>query len=153
MAPTSVRMIATTPAKIGRSMKKWDRRMMTTSAGRASAGYLVGRLLGGRRDFAVLGLDLLPGPGPLQPLDDDAICGCQPGANDAQAFDDRAELDAFDAHCAVVRDRGDDLVRLIERNGAVGHQQCIMRAAEEAKATEESWGEQSILILENGAAT
>ena len=87
-------------------------------------------------DLAVLGLDLLSRTGALQTLDDDAVGRREARADDAQAVDDRAELDPLGADRAVVGDREDDLARLIGRDRAVGHEQRVVLAAEQPQPPE-----------------
>ena len=70
IAPTSVRMIEMTLAKIGRSTKKCENRIDASSPLREASGR---RLFSGSLDLAVLGLDLLSRTGALQALDHDAV--------------------------------------------------------------------------------
>ena len=76
----------------------------------------------------------------------------RPGTNDAQSFDDRTELDQLGADRAVVGDGEHDLARLIGRDRAVGHEQRVVLAAEQPQPSEEAGREQSILVVEDGAA-
>src|ERR1700730_8708921 len=68
MYPTSVRMIEITPAKIGRSTKKWENRIGLPL--RRRGGCLLSRR---GENLPVFGFDFLAGPRPLQTVDDYAI--------------------------------------------------------------------------------
>src|SRR5229473_3069447 len=92
MAPTSVRRIEMTAAKIGRSIKKWEKRMVAVPVSRRPKRAVRRPLLRGGFDLAVLGLDLLARAGALQAFDHDAVGGGEPRANEAQTVHDRAEL-------------------------------------------------------------
>src|SRR6266403_823831 len=82
-APASMTMIASTQAKIGRSMKNLDIEPPSACRGR-DAGRAVRSLNDHRlgptvgREHDLLGGDLGPGPGHLQPLDDQPVAVIQP---------------------------------------------------------------------------
>src|SRR5215217_7686580 len=110
MAPTSVRMIEMTPAKIGLSMKKWENRMAIVLHSAADTGMTKeGSLSGGGFDLAIFCRDLLSRPGALHTIDDDAIGGCEARADHAETIDHRAQVDQLRADRAVFGDREDDL--------------------------------------------
>src|ERR1700733_2379224 len=117
MMPTSVRMIESTAAKIGRSIKKWEKRIVYSLKAAAP------RLLDDGFDFAVLGSDFLSRPGPLQAVDHDTIRRREARPDDPQSFDDGAEFDLFGADRTVVRNRKHDLACLVGSNSAIRHQE------------------------------
>src|SRR4051812_1781073 len=82
-APTIMITIDTTAAKIGRSMKKCERRMSIRS-----------RLVRVRRDALAVWRDLGAGACADQPVDDDVVIGRDP-VHHAQAIDHRPERDVF----------------------------------------------------------
>src|SRR3954464_4159199 len=89
IAPTSVRMIAKTLAKIGLSTKKCDNRIVPYHL----AGSVRHCLFRGRLDLTVLGRDLLSRTGALNAVDHDAIGRREARTDDAQTIDDGTELD------------------------------------------------------------
>ena len=145
MAPTSVRMIARTLAKIGRSTKKCENRIVTHHP-RAKH-----RLFRSSLDLAVLGRDLLPRTGALYAVDHDAVGRREARTDNAQAVDDGAELDLFGADGAVIGNREHDLARLIRRDHVVGYQEGFALAAVETQPPEKARRQQSVLVVEDGA--
>src|SRR3954464_9592522 len=117
MAPTSVRMIERTLAKIGRSMKKCDNRIVTYHPARSAPDIVLGHRLfrSSSLDLAVLGGDLLPRTGALNAVDHDAVGRRKARTDNAQAIDDGTELDLFGADGAVIGNREYDLAGLIGR--------------------------------------
>src|SRR5438045_3941791 len=86
-----------TPAKIGRSMKNFERftcSLRSRFLGRGAFGMQLG--LGVHRHR--LRRHQRTGAHPLQPVDDDALAGLQAGVHDAQAVHRRAQR-----HLAVLR--------------------------------------------------
>src|SRR5258708_33119035 len=127
MKPTRVTMIEMTLAKIGRSTKKWENRMPAAPSdgyARRDPGLFRGGCRRGGLDLAVLGLDLLPRPRPLQAIDDDSIGRRDACANDAQTLHHRTKLDQLGADGAVVGDGEDDLAGFIACDAAVPHHQA-----------------------------
>src|SRR5258707_1219336 len=103
-APTMTKAIEMTAAKIGRSMKKWERRM----PGSRSIGVDVrsgGRC---RRGARWLRRNLCARPRAHQAVDDDVVVGCQALRYDAQAIDDRPERDVFRAGDVLGVDRSEE---------------------------------------------
>src|SRR6516162_6859612 len=76
--PTITNTIETTEAKIGRSMKKCEMRIVELSGARKRLGRRR------RRRAVVLGRDLLARPHPHQTVDDDAVIGGEPLLDDTQ---------------------------------------------------------------------
>src|SRR4051794_6516948 len=148
MAPTSVRMIERTLAKIGRSMKKCDNRIVTYHPARIAKHRL---FRSSSLDLAVLGGDLLPRTGALYAVDHDAVGRREARTDNAQAVDDGTELDLFGADGAVIGNREYDLAGLIGRNHAVGNQEGVALAAVEPQPSEKSRRQQPVLVLEDGA--
>src|SRR6185503_20613458 len=119
-----IRMISDrTEAKIGRSMKKWEKRMRKDPDERG--------LLRAGRDLARLRVDLGGRPHHRvgEAVEHDAIVGLQALAHDAQAFVEwsqghRAALDDI-----VLVDHEHDLARLVRHDGGVRDQQRIVLAA------------------------
>src|SRR5260370_32430849 len=88
-APTMTKTIETTAAKIGRSMKKWERRIR----GPRSIGADL-RAGGRRRSGArLLRRNLSARARPHQAVDDDIVVGRQTLGDDPQAIDARPERD------------------------------------------------------------
>src|SRR5262249_1068863 len=78
-APTITNTIETTAAKIGRSMKKWERRTTLSAASiRARPGVAE------RRSGCLLSGDLRAGARPHQPVDDDVVLRREAVGDDAQ---------------------------------------------------------------------
>src|SRR5262245_24663961 len=88
--PRMIVTIASTAAKIGRSMKKRDSTSAAPGGGGGGNGR-GGRL--GRLDGHVLRRDRDARPHALDARDDDAVVGRQPRAHDAQALVHRADRD------------------------------------------------------------
>src|SRR5581483_2375653 len=105
--PPMIRMISDrTEAKIGRSMKKWEKRI-GKGLGRIllCAGRYLARLrlhLGGRPHHRI-----------GEPVEHDAIVGFQALAHDAQALVERAEGDRPALDDIVLVDDEHDLARLV----------------------------------------
>src|SRR3984893_6366783 len=104
----------------------------------------------GRLNASALRPDLLAGPGTGEALADYGIVGFETYPDDAQTVHDRPELDAFDAHRAVVGDDVHNLARLIGCDRAVGHEQALVFAAEKPEPSEETGSQQSVLVGQNG---
>src|SRR5262249_33622410 len=115
IAPAIVRMIDSTAAKIGRSMKKWDRRM----------GLVACRLILARLDLARLGRDHRAGP--HERVGEAAYhnpIGClQAGGDDAQPEREAAESDLLGDDLVVRPDREHRLARLVRHDGIVGNEE------------------------------
>src|SRR6266705_3427212 len=118
-APRITKMIESTEAKIGRSMKKCEIFMTALVGLRLRPGSR-------RRDAALLRRDLGAGPRPHQAVDDDAVVGAEPGPDDAQIVHHLAEGDVFLAHRAVGADRERVLARLLGADGDIGHEQRLV---------------------------
>src|SRR3984893_4616650 len=119
-APTMTKTIEITAAKIGRSMKKWERRM-APSARSIGAGQRAG---GGRRGGArSLRRNLRAGAHPHQAVDDDVVVRLQTLGDDAQAVDDGPERHVFGPRDAVVIDDQHELARLFGSDGGVGYEE------------------------------
>src|SRR5215470_526449 len=88
-APRMTKTIETTAAKIGRSMKKWERRI------RGSRSIGVDLRAGGRCCSGARSLwrNLCAWPRAHEAIDDDVVVGCQALRNDAQAINDRPKRD------------------------------------------------------------
>src|SRR5579884_442204 len=80
MAPTSRMTVDSTPAKIGRLMKKSEK-FMASAEGKPVCGG------GGRGSEGRLGRHFHAGPHVHQAIDDDALAGTQPGGDDPFAAD------------------------------------------------------------------
>src|SRR5690242_21034176 len=106
---------AMTVAKIGRSMKKWEKRK-----GSAPASVLG---LGRELDLALLRLYRGAGAGAQETVDDDHVVLRQSIADDAQALVVGAGADHFRHDLALSVDRHDDLLRLVGDDGAVGDEE------------------------------
>src|SRR5262245_12697085 len=94
-APTMKIISDSTPAKIGRLMKKWENFMARSVGG--GGGGVVGRLLRGLEwgraagDFGLRGHGHA-GADALQTVDDDLLAGLEAGAHDAFALHQRAQF-------------------------------------------------------------
>src|ERR1700730_11745542 len=90
-APTMTKTMDTTAAKIGRSMKKWERRM----CGTRSIGVDLRAGNRCRGDARSLRRNLCTRPRSHEAVDDDVVVGRQALGDDAQAIDHRPERDVF----------------------------------------------------------
>src|SRR2546430_1443098 len=100
----------TTPAKIGRSMKKREMRMGRSGAsvGLARRGCGGCRTLGG-----LLRHHLDARTRPHQAVDDDAVIRLEPGRDHAQAVHDRAERHVFGAGDVLAVDHEHEFAHLL----------------------------------------
>src|SRR5882672_10833783 len=96
-APMITMTIETTAAKIGRSMKKCERRMSIDLG-----------LYGGRRGALAVRRDLGARARAEEPVDDDVVLGCNP-RNHAQAVDHGPERDVFRSRHVVGVDHQHEL--------------------------------------------
>src|SRR5258705_2304933 len=147
-APTMTKMIETTAAKIGRSMKKWVRRI------RGSRSIGVDSRAGGRcRSGArLLRRNLCAWPRPHQAVDDDVVVGPQTLGDDAQAVDDRPERDVFRPGDVLGVDDQHELAHLFGPDGGFGHEQRIPgRCSRHPDARKHARGELSVRVGEYGA--
>ena len=97
--------------------------------------------------------DLLPGARAHQAVDDDAVVGREAVLDDAQAVVDLAQRHVFLPHDVVVIDDEDVFARLLGADGVVRHQQRLVgRRARHADAGEHAGREQSVAVVEYGAA-
>src|SRR5271169_886194 len=121
-APTMTKTIDTTAAKIGRSMKKWERRM----SGSRSIG--VDLRDGGRcrRGARLLWRNLCAWPRSHEAVDDDIVVGRQALRDDPQAIDNRPERDVFRPGDVLGVDHQHELAHLLGPDGGVGHEQFIL---------------------------
>src|SRR5260221_3227996 len=104
MPPTIRIMSDRTEAKIGRSMKKWEKRMMAYCAALFRLGD----------DLALLRHDLGAGPhhGVGEPVEHHLVVGFQALVHRAQALDQRPQRHRPRLHDFVVADHEHDLARL-----------------------------------------
>src|SRR5262249_43456503 len=107
--PRMTKTIETTAAKIGRSMKKWERRIggpfRSVGADRRARGLRRGGVRSLRRDFDAWAHA-------HEPVDDDVVVRRETLRNDPQAVDDRPERDVF-RPCHVLRiDNENEFARL-----------------------------------------
>src|SRR6266446_4765088 len=149
-APTMTKTIETTAAKIGRSMKKWERRI----CGSRSIGV---DLQGGRRccgGARLLWGNLCAWPRPHEAVDDDVVVGPQALRDDAQAIDDRPERDVFRPGDVLGVDHQHELAHLLSPDGGVGHKQLILgRCSRHPNTGKHAGRELSPQIGEHGADT
>src|SRR5215472_1343545 len=119
-APTMTKMIDTTAAKIGRSIKKCERRMGRL---RFSIGFEVGsrgRRRGGGRS---LRRNLETRPRPHQAVDNDVVIRVEPFADNPQAIDSRPERDVL-CTCDVLGVHDEhELAHLFGGDGCLGYEQ------------------------------
>src|ERR1700742_2057025 len=112
-APTISSTTDKTAAKIGRSMKKCERRMSVGS-----------RLnVGGRRRLRV-GRDLCARPCADQPVDDDTVVS-RNSLNHAHPIDDRSEGDILRTRHIAGVDHHDELACLLSADRSLRHEQSI----------------------------
>ena len=131
-------MIAMTPAKIGRRMKKWLNcigvRLDYLAAKVAcealgDEGGALGAAAFGGTDLSHARLHLGAGHGELDALDDDPVGTGQSGADDAQIADERSGLDGLGRDGVVLADRQHDLACLVGADGRVRDEQRKRRPA------------------------
>src|SRR6266700_5693652 len=114
-APIITKTIDTTAAKIGRSMKKCERRILVRL-----------RLRGGGRGALPVRRDLGARAGADEPVDDDVVIGRNP-LDHAQAIDYGAERDVFRPRHIVGIDHQHELAHLLGADRGLRHQQRIRR--------------------------
>src|SRR5262249_30121510 len=132
-APRMTKTIETTEAKIGRSMKKCEKRIrrrpywvqrdreITDPTG---SWLLLSRGLGrGRGRTLLLRVHLHPGPRPHQAVDDEAIVGGQPVLDHALTVDQLAQRHITLARDTLAVDHEHIFARLFAQDGAIRHQQ------------------------------
>ena len=126
-----------TAAKIGRSMKNREKRMI--DSGRSATAVRVGRV--GSMGVTVGG-DLHPRPDALQAVDDDLVARLEARADDPEAVDDAAELDRAVLDGAVGLEHQHELLVLVGADGARRAPACrVLPAADQLDAGEEARGE------------
>src|SRR5262249_1553231 len=109
MPPISVMKIETTIAKIGRSMKKWERFI----GERDSVGLRL------EVDLSWLRRDLGTRPRAHEPVDHDSIVRLEAGADDAEIVVGGPGAHHLRLDRAVVEHRHHDLARLVRDHGRV----------------------------------
>src|SRR5882757_2194168 len=147
-APTMTKTIDTTAAKIGRSMKKWERRI------RGSRLMGVDLRAGGqcRSGARFLRRNLCAWPRSHEAVDDDVVLGHQALRDDAQAIHDRPERDVFRPGDVLGVDHQHELPYLFDADGGVGHEQLIPGWCGSHPDTRKQAGcEPSIRVGEHGA--
>src|ERR1043166_787240 len=145
--PMMTKTIETTAAKIGRSMKKCE---MRSGAVSVALGAGSGR---GRRSALLLRRHLGAGPHAHEALDDDAIVLVQIFLDHAQPVDRLAERHVARARDVLAVDHHQELACLLRADGAVGHQQRVVRRrARHPDAAEHAGREQPVGIGEHRAA-
>src|SRR5262245_53720361 len=134
IAPAIVRMIDSTAAKIGRSMKKWDRRM----------GLVARRLILARLDLARLGRNHRAGAHERigEAAHHHAVGGLQARSDDAKPEREAAEGDLLDDDLVVRPDREHRLARLVRDDGVVGNEQRVDGSAVELQPPEGAGAEE-----------
>src|SRR5260370_3530565 len=146
--PTMTKTIETTAAKIGRSMKKWERRM------RDSRSIGADLSAGGRRGRGARLLRRNPcaGASAHQAVDDDVVVGCQTLRDDAQAIYDRPERDVFRLGDILGIDHKHELAHLLGANGSLRHEQRVAgRCSGHPNPREHSRREPSMRVGGHGA--
>src|SRR5882757_6144744 len=139
-APTITMTIETTAAKIGRSMKKCERRMLVDLA--------LSR--GGRRALAVR-RDLGARTRADEPVDDDVVVGRDP-RNHAQAINHGPERDVFRPRHIVGIDHQYELAHLLGADRGLRDQQSIRgRRSRHLQAREHAGREGALLVGEHRA--
>src|SRR3989442_12782505 len=140
--PTITNTIDTTAAKIGRSMKKCEMRIVR------APGALFGLGHGRARRRRFLGRHLGSGPHHGQPVDDDPVLGREPVLDDAQSVLDLPERDVFLPGDILRVDRVDELARLLGPDRHVGNQQRLVgQRARDLDAAEHAGREQGGMIF------
>ena len=163
-APMMVMTMATTAAKIGRSMKKWLTFMRPgpqMREGKRGMRVFIPASWNLRpqqappptpSDRDPLGLDLQAGTHALQAVGDHPVVAGNTFAHDAQPVGQRSQLDVPARHRAVVADDVDVLVGLVGADGTVGNQdRRVVGAARDADAREQARREQTGLVGQNRA--
>jgi hypothetical protein len=148
MPPTIRMMIDRTEAKIGRSMKKWEKRMICG----ASDGLIVFWAFGGGADLALLRHDLGARPHHRVGEPVEHHLSVAPGPRARRAGRRRAaQRHGLGLHDVVVADREHDLARLVGDDRRIGDQQRVVLAAEQLDAAEDAGRQQLVLVLDDGA--
>src|SRR5262245_38547480 len=122
-APRITNTVETTAAKIGRSMKKCDMRILLSCARLVAFGLR----RAGRRRALLLWRDLTAGPRPHQAVDDDAVVGGEPGLDHPQVVDDVAQGHVFLPRDVVGADDKDVFTRLLGADRDIRQQQRLVR--------------------------
>src|SRR5712671_1686950 len=120
-APRMTKTIETTAAKIGRSIKKWERRIR----GPHSIGVdfrADGRCCSSARS---LWRHLCAWARSHEAVDNDVVVRRQTLRDDAQAINERSERDVFRPGDVLTVDHQHELPHLLGPNGGVGHEQLI----------------------------
>src|SRR5580704_14790959 len=146
--PRMTKTTETTAAKIGRSMKKWERRM------RGSRSIGVDLRAGGRcrRGARWLRRNLCARPRAHEAVDDDVVVGRQALGDHTQAVDDRPERDVFRPGDVLGVDHQHELARLLGSDGGVGHEQFILgRCSRHPDTRKHAGREPTARIGEHGA--
>src|SRR5918993_3230645 len=140
MSPVSVMTTDTAAAKIGRSMKKCEKR--TTDVSKAAAAARLPRqrqraVLPARYarreagDDSFLHSDSAAGPCALHAADDDAVLRLEPFRDHAQPVDQAARANDFLADDSLCIDDVKHLARLVGDDGLVRHEQRVERLQRE----------------------
>src|SRR6267154_769305 len=148
--PAAVMRIASTVAKIGRSMKNDEMFIgRATLRGFGRCGRRTGRGCVGAHGHRLR----RHGEARMRTLSavhHDDVSRLQALANDAQSVDHAAELDAAILHLVVCPQQENVLLVLVGVDGTIVDQDGrILAAPEELHPCEHPWGIQPILILEN----
>src|SRR6204780_2740208 len=146
--PRITNTIETTAAKIGRSMKKCEMRIVLASP---RLGFV--RLFGFCWRVLLLRRHLLARPRAHQAVDDDAVGGVEPILDHAQPAVDLSERDVFlPDHVAVVDDQH-EFAHLLGADRGIGNQQRgIGRRTWHADAAKHAGRKDAVGVVENGAA-
>src|SRR5258707_9208578 len=149
-APRMTKTIETTAAKIGRSMKKWDWRIC--------GSHSIGADLraDGRRgsDARLLRRYLSAWARAHQAVGDDVVIGRQTLGDDAQGIDDRSKRHVLRPGDILGVNHHHKLAHLLDPDGSVGHEQCVLgRCSRHPNTREHAGREPSIRVGEDGART
>src|SRR5262245_43676843 len=152
-APRMTKMIDSTEAKIGRSMKKCEI-FMRVSGMPASIAFCLRGSGGRRRRPLLLRRHLAARTRPHHAVDDHAVIGRKPRFDDAQVVGDVAERHVFHRHRIVGADHQHIFACLLGTDRDIRHEQRLIgRGARNANAGEHARREQAGGILEHGTAT
>src|SRR5262245_42915589 len=142
MAPATTMTIDNTVAKIGRSMKKWDKFMQPSSSpaclwlGRGRFWHWQDLIPG---DRLRLGIDLTACPYPLHAVDDHPILRLQPIENHPQTVDNRPQFDPTILRSVLVIDHEGEALCLITADCRIwDHHRAVLAAARQTDAREEA---------------
>src|SRR6266545_870828 len=143
--------IESTPAKIGRRMKKWEKFISFDFSGvvwLSTPGDL--RPVANRH--RLLGRHRHAGTNALQTVDNDHVARLQAGAHDAFAANEGAELHRAILDCVRRGQREHELLRLVRADGALLHQQRGMALAQgHADARKQAGHNATVRVWKHGA--